>query len=202
MKRTIWIAAFLAVGVTLGGAINHLTAQAKEPPPAARVAVVDISRVFRNYQKTLDYHDQQRAESQRLQAENDAKLAAIEKATNVLADMKTGTADYEKQEELIDQLTLQHRNWQATLAARQQRLMLQRTREMYDDIVKATAVIAQKQGCNLVMTREPADITMRSMEEFLDQLSRRKVLYVADNLDITGDVLQHLNEMYLATKRK
>jgi len=200
MKRTIWISAFLVVGVTLGVAINHVTAQQKEPPPPARVAVVDIGHLFMNYMKAREYANTQQAESQRLQAEDAAKRQAIEKADNMLKELKPGTADYEKQEDQVERMAVEYRNWQAMILARQQRLTMQRTKDVYEDIVKATAEVARKSGCSLVMTKDPADVPTRSLEDFLDQLSRRRVLYAADNLDITPDVLRQLNEMHAAKK--
>ena len=201
MKRTIWISAFLVVGVTLGVAINHVTAQQKEPPPPARVAVVDIGHLFMNYMKAREYANTQQAESQRLQAEDAAKRQAIEKADNMLKELKPGTADYEKQEDQVERMATEYRNWQAMISARHQRLSVQRSKEMYDDIVKATAEVARGAGCNLVMTKDPVEIGGRSMEEFLDQLSRRRILYTADNLDITPAVLDQLNNTYRETKK-
>jgi len=198
MKRSLWISAFLMMGVTLGAAITHVTAQPKDPPPPARVAVVDIGQLFRNYRKAIDYANMQRVEGQRLQAEDDAKEAALQKESNILNELRPGTGDYEKQVEKIERMDLDRRGWQTMESNRHQRLVLQRTTEMYNEIVRVSGDVARKAGYNLVMTKEPPDAAvMRSMDELL----RTKVLYAADTLDITTDVLTQLNEQYTATKK-
>ena len=200
MKRTLWIAAFVVMGVTLGVAIGHVTAQQKAPPPPARIAVVDLGRLFRSYQKSTDYLKEKNDEMQRLVNEDEARGQAIEKAKNVLQNLKTGSVEYDKKVDEITKLSIEHQVWKNTQADLQQRTTLRRTKEMYDEMVKVATAVAQRGGCNMVMAKEPADISIRTVEEFLDQLGQRKILYAADTLDITDDVLQQLNEMYTGKK--
>jgi len=191
------MSAFLAVGVTLGVTLTQVTAQPKEPPPPARVAVVDVASLFRNYKKASDYAGTQRVEAQRLQAEDETRRAAIVKESNALSELKPGSPDAVKQEEKVEWMGMEYRNWQTMQQARQERQILQRTREMYDDIVQTTAAAARRAGYNFVMTKEPADMPMRSAEEYV----RTKILYADNTVDITADVLIQLNERYAATKK-
>jgi len=191
----------MVVGVILSVAISHGTAQQKTPPPPARVAVVDLNQLFNAYLKAIDYGQMQRNEEQKVLAEDDVKRRNIETERGALGNLKAGSADYEKQVDVIEQLTRERQFWQSTQDTRRQRVATQRMKEMYDEMVKASATVARQTGCNMVMVKEPADISTRSPDEFLDQLANRKLLYADNALDITESVLSHLNETYRAAKK-
>lgn len=200
-KRTMGLAGVVVVSVVLGVAISHGTAQQKESLAPAKVAVVDIDSLFRNYKKVKDYNQSQQDESMRLQAEDEARQAGIKKAQNALADLRPGSPDFNRQREAVTKLTIEYQVWRNVQMELQQQLRVQRTKEMYEEMVKVAAVVGRQAGCNLVMTKDPIDLAAaRTMDELVDQFNSRKILYAADSLDITDAVLMQLNELYAAKK--
>ena len=56
--------------------------------------------------------------------------------------------------------------------------------------------VAKDRGLELVLFKESEDAKPANLDELLQRMSRRKVLYNANSIDITDEVLTRLNEAY------
>ena len=102
----------------------------------------------------------------------------------------------------MTQLTIERNAWlafQDDLAKREQ---YRHTKEMYQETLAAAEKVAKARGVQLVLFKESSDQAADNLEDLLQQMSRRKVLYSDPSLDVTEDVLRQLNQDYAGNKSK
>lgn len=194
----------LAVAALVGGTAaltSSLATPAAAPAaPTGRIAVCDIVDVFNNYQRAKDLTAQLNERRQAIKAESDKRNKAIDVLRQELEAYKKGSPKYKQTFSQITWQTIEAKaylQYQDALALREHR---QLTQEMYQEITKMIARVAKQRGFDLVLHREPEDLTTESTTEMLRQIHSRKVLYAAETLDVTESVLASLNQAYKAAK--
>ena len=191
----------LVVVVLVGGAIvatNSLAQPARRP--ASPVAVCDIVDVFNNYQRAKDETAKLNERRQQIRAEMQKREKALDALKTECDSYKKGSKKYQEMSDQIVWQALQNETW----LRYQDRLALSNhhdlTKEMYQEIKAVIAVVAKQRGVLVVLQREPETLETKNTAELLRQIYGRKVLYSAEELDITETVLRSLNQEYKAKK--
>lgn len=140
-----------------------------------KVAYVDLSRLFDEYQKTKDYDQQLTGKQKVKQEERDKKIAEIKDLQAKLALLND--KEKEKVQAQLDSKvkSLQEFDQEATADLRKQRDDL--VREILKDIEKTVKEYAQKEKYNLI---------------FNDRI----LLYGDEGYDITQPLIKILNEKF------
>lgn len=204
MKRSFMIVVVAAFALVSGLAINRSSAEPKEPSAPTRVAVVDIGRLFRNYEKAQKFAADQDKAMKALEEEDKTRKDAIDTLNDKMSGptgLRPGTPEYDKATEQITTLMIERQAWRNTKTEMYNRTNMRLNKEIHEEIVKTTGLVAQELGYTLVLARESAELSTRTVDEFLDQLTRRKVIYADNSLDITAKVLEKLNETYRGQKK-
>ena len=187
----ILITALLFTTAGLAGA----TAAFRAEPTA--VAVVDVQQVFdtltENTQIRADM--QSRAESFQQQAEQ--KRSEIEQLRQRLKALSPGTEAYKQTEEQLQKAVLEHQVWtrfeQRKLQVEYGLQMEKLYRRMLDTIGK----VSNETGYDLVLYKEqPPQFEGNDPQQMRSQIAIRKVLYASDQVDITDQVVQRMNNQY------
>lgn len=203
MKRqSIWVAA-IALAAT-GGVLTTLqTLDAAQPTvEPARVACVDVVQVFNEYDRQQDLSSEMSTLDQQIQAENTRRKQAIEAKRTALSQMdRTDPAFVQQRDELM-KLELAYRNWTELMQAQMTREVAAWSQRVYQEILDATAAVAEQQGYDLVLYRDQFVQQPDNPEALRQQIRSRKVIYAADRIDITATVLQALNAEYAAQPKK
>jgi len=191
------------VAAALLGAVLLPDSYAQNAPKAqpAPVAVCDVVEVFNNYKRSADLKIDFDKRKERIEAENKKRLDAIDMVKGEMEGFTPGTKDYEERFEKLQRLSIERQAWlkyQEFLASKEQ---LQVTEDMYRQIRQAIETIARKRGFDVVLYRERKELPTESMAELLNQIERRKVLYFAESVDITEDVLTEINRTYAGAGR-
>lgn len=194
------ICVFLTAAL-VGGAVL-LTSSAAQParPALTRIAVCDFVDIFNNYARAKEETAKLNERRQQIKAEMDKREKAIEALKLERDSYKQGSKKYEEMAGQITWQTLQNEAWlryQENLTLSDHRNL---TREMYKEIKAMIAKVAKQRGVILVLQREPETLETQNTAELLRQIYGRKVLYSADELDITETVLLSLNQAYKAKK--
>jgi len=191
----------LVVVVLVGGAIvatNSLAQPARRP--ASPVAVCDIVDVFNNYQRAKDETAKLNERRQQIRAEMQKREKALDALKTECDSYKKGSKKYQEMSDQIVWQALQNETW----LRYQDRLALSNhhdlTKEMYQEIKAVIAAVAKQRGVLAVLQREPETLETKNTAELLRQIYGRKVLYSAEELDITETVLRSLNQEYKAKK--
>ena len=189
----------LAIIALLAGALllTRTSAQTAAPAPT-RIAICDLVDVFNNYQRAKDLTAKLNERRLAIKAEGKKRSDAIDALRQELDSYKQGTKKYKETVHQIQWQSLQAQGWlkyQDALALEEHRDL---TKEMYKEIREMIAQLAKQRGISVVLQREPGEIETDDTTQLLRQIYNQKVLYSAEELDITEAVLLSLNQAYRA----
>ena len=161
---------------------------------AGSVAVIDISRIFKEHQRfraSLENmkKDVETAEAGlRKDAEDIKKMVANLQKDSPFAP---GSPQYKQQEELIAtkqaQIQLKMNLQKKEFMEREAKIYYQ----VYTEIEKEVAMFAQRYGINLVLRYNKVDMSPENRQQVLAGVNRAVVYQ--NKIDITDDILRKLN---------
>jgi len=204
MKRT-GICLTAAVVVLLAGAValkDSLAQPARATAPATRVAVCDIVEVFDNYQRAKDLTAVMKEQAKRIEAEDEKRGKAIDAINMELESLKAGSPEHEKRLDEATRLTIERRAWREFQTAKNMRNHHRLTLEMYNEIRGMVARVAKEKGYHLVVHRNRSKLETQNTRELLQAIAARKVIFAAEEVDLTEAVLARLNQAFRALKSK
>lgn len=199
MKRNRrWIVLMLALavigswGISFG--VGRLQAQAQAPFAPTGVAVVNISELITNSGERTAFNEKMRIRDQEFQTEGQRRQQAIEVMQRDLDILPAGSPERLKKEEEILGQVANLQAWQQLqqqLAMRESRLALI---QLYTKINDTTALIAQQRGIEVVLLDTPVPpLNQMTPDQITATINGRSVMYRAERVDITADVLAQLN---------
>lgn len=206
MGRCLWIGSLVAALGSVAWVSGVASAQGGAKAPAASVAVVNVGRVL----ELLDEKAQRVAElgeyGDRLQAGIRDIQARVEEAYADLQVLPKGNAQYvSKQDEAIRlEMKLQGEEEFAKFRFNER---MQRTKmELFDKIVSAAGVYAQREGYDIVLN-DDSDMTLpderigqMNDQTFMAFVRGRRVIFRTDGVDITDEVAQLMNNQHKAAQ--
>ena len=202
MRLITVAAALLALtAIQAAAAQDASTTQPAGPgtaPQPATVAVCDMAAVFKNYDRANDLNKKLKSRVEELKAEAKKRGDEIDKIQNTIEELKPGSKESDAALDKMTKLTIERQAWinfQDELAKRED---FRLTKDLYNDVLVAVEKIAREKGFQVVLSKETSNQASHNIDELLQQMSRRKVLYSDPSLDITEDVIKQLNRDYAA----
>ena len=171
-----------------------------------KFGVANPFQVYAQMKETHDYADQVKADNQKLQAEQNQKVAAInDKIKERDNNYKPGHPLYTKKTEEIDELSANLAVWQEMIKRRQPRDDKRHLVEAYRKIEAAVAKVAEKDKIDIVLSSGPRELPQSVDQMTMDELDRmitsRKVMYANKGIpDITEEVIAQLDADYAKNK--
>ncbi len=194
----------LLLGVLVG--YNVFAGRATAPAAPPIVAVVRIEPLFDGLKQRADA----KAAVDRLVGELEAERQARVEATAALTEQYDNAVNAKQREEVADKIalaTLKNESW--SQMAKQQ-LEIDKAiymQNLYKKIVEAIDTLALSEGYDLVILDDSGEalpfarnLRVVQQEQVLQQLVRRKVLFVNPSLDITEDLLMRMNNQFNAVQ--
>lgn len=203
MKK-YWIPAIvLAVLAAASVLISPSLAQEKTPAaaPQAKIAVCDVAAIFKEYQKSKDLTREDEEKRIALEEENNTRTKAIQKLENRLTKLNADSKEYDDCLNEMTKLSLDRKSWSDLQGELLLRTTYRRTEDLYKEILAMVKTIAREKGLDLVLFKEGEDTKARNLNEMLQTMSTRKVLYSSANVEITEEILTRLNERYSGAKK-
>ncbi len=204
MSRSLYIGsvAGLAVAAAFGLATGRLSASSSTAAGECCAAVVDVVKVFNEYQRQRDLTEEMKRTQDRLEKENQRRRDQIDSAQATLDAMHPDDPTYaEKMRQLLQQ-QIDYKNWFDVNQAAMAREVGIWTTRIYREVTTSVGEVAQSQGVALVMFRDEFEPSGLDPEVIRDQIRSRKVLYAADTIDLTQTVLDRLNNQYRSQPQK
>ncbi|MCD4825894.1 MAG: OmpH family outer membrane protein [Phycisphaerae bacterium] len=167
-----------------------------------KVAVCDIVKVFREYQRAKDLTKELKKRTQAFATENTKRKTALDVLRNEMEGFKAGSPEYEKIMRKLRGGIVEREVWGTMEKESLMRDHLRLTKEMYKEIKNTIAAVSKQSGVDLTLQLDPDLGNIPSAEAFIAQISRNKVLYNTKQVDLTEAVLQKLNEAYRIKKGK
>lgn len=191
MKTRIMIVAAVAVVLT-AGIVWQGKLQA-DALGAAKIAVVDVTRVLETSKKHQAWKDKMEKEQEQVRSEFNQLRSELEALEQNIRLRNRGSEDYVR-------LSGQYMEKKAILDAKnafyEEKVNTQMqtwTEELYKTLMIVVDRIAQQKGIDLVLAREQLDLPAPSLRDFMLTIKTKKVLYNHTNLDITPEVLAALD---------
>ncbi|MBU0637596.1 MAG: OmpH family outer membrane protein [Planctomycetes bacterium] len=195
-----WLAGLL--GGVLAGAVvfsvtSALLAQNTGMRISGQVACVDVVKAFNEYQRQKDLNEEMKQLQQELQQEDEQRRQKIDELQATVQAMDEQDPAYVQRMQEWFELQVEYKTWGELKQAHLTREVGLWSGKMYQEIVQATAAIAQNDGYTLVLYRDEFQL-VADPQAVQEQIRMRKLLYAHPSLDITQAVLDKLNADYRA----
>ena len=180
------------------------TGRAADQVPLARdlrIAVVDISRVFNEYKRSVVMRksliDLMRSYSNRIKSQQ----RRMARGRAELKEYAAGTAEFLRKEEELRERLKEYRTLQKEATAARNAEWVKMIKVLYDEIRSAVGAYAREKGIDLVIKQQsitdysdrPGDVTREGM---ILEISRVTLLFHNASLDITDAIVKRLNDAY------
>ncbi len=188
MKRSItWM--FAAVALLGMTTLTH--AQQK----ATGVAVVDVQKAFDALREKVQVEAELKSAADVVMQEDARRKQALEALQTDLQILARNTPPYDRKQEELERAALDRQVWLQFQQAKLNRERALRIENIYKKMTETIGRVATANGYKLVLFKEP-DVNLAQITK-PDQISAvigaRKVLWSADELDLTDQVIQKLN---------
>jgi len=189
----VWLFVIVGMGLvwTLAYTQGRVTARVVTAP--AKVGVVNVNTILQNSKKHKQWQERMSAEEQQITAEMDKLQSELDFMKKDLATLKKGSDAYIK---LMRDMAEKDGVYQAKKQYYDQEMTMKVqawTEQLYAEIQARIAEVAQRSGLDLVIGAETVEIPAANMRELLLDIKTNKVLYHAEGLDITNEVLAALD---------
>ena len=198
MKRTITALSTIALlaGITISAQSQGQTPAASTAPLPVKIGLVDMAKVFKDYDKFNDMREALKGEMQTQLEQAQSIAAEAKKVTDELALIKKGTEKYITLEQRLARLSSDFETKRKLAQAN----YVRREAEIFEKIyTESTAIIEQyakyyKYTLILRFNSEPVNAEdPKSLAASLNKL----VIYNRPNDDLTGAIVGHLNKSYV-----
>lgn len=167
---------------------------------ATGVAVVDVQRAFDSLKEKSQIEADLQTQADKVKQEDQERTTKIKELQQDLSILQPGTAAYEKKQEEFERAALDRQVW---LNFQQQKLNRERAvriENIYKKMLNAIGRTATQNGYQIVLFKEPpvqfSNVTKPEQISALIQV--RKVLWSADELDLTDQVIQKLDNEFVS----
>ncbi len=196
MKTTrFFVAALLLVGLTAtyASAQTRPTAQPAAPAVRPQIAVIDISRVFKEHPRFIEQMAQLKARVEREDANMKARADRLQAMAEELKSLKSGSQEYKDKEKLI---ASERAQMQIDIQVQRKEFLQQEAsiyKDIYEEVKVAVANYASRAGLAAVIryTSKPEEIDPNQPNVILSEI-QKDLVWFAPQLDITNPILATL----------
>ena len=192
-QRFFWTALFVLILAVGFYGLRYTDAQSSALV-SGQAGVVDIVRVFNEYEKSEFLTEQLKQEKATLDDEQKQKKEAIEYLVVERDSYKPDSDEYKNKRNELIQDTINLKAW----AEFHQELMLDEhkrlTAQLYAEIVVGVERVAEQEGFSLVLYLEGEKLPpSKNIVELRDHIRQRKVIHHDHSVDLTQRVVDSLN---------
>jgi len=201
MKKTNLFIVFAVIAVAALWCYQASEAQSSAGPAVLRVGVVNIADVLTNCRENLD-REKEGQEKQRKITEEFKKLVA--EAEAIKQELQNALQPGS------DQFRERRKEWfhkeaqlQALKEYEKESLTIESqmwTEALYQKLLDEIKSMARQEGLSLVLNNDESRLKGRKLQDMLNLILNRKVLYSAPTLDITAQVLENLDAAYAKSR--
>ncbi|MFA5864648.1 MAG: OmpH family outer membrane protein [Phycisphaerae bacterium] len=197
MKKNVsYLFMFVVVMAAVVWFAGSGNAAQKNSPMPTKAAVVDIVKVFNDYQRTKEINERLNKEQVELQNQRKQKIDRVEALKAQLDSLHPDSKDYYQREKELLERSIELKNFTDIKAEEIKREFRVMTEDIYGEMLKTIESVAKDAGYDLVLYLDLTDIHGDNFPALLEKIRERKVLYSTKEIDITQNVLEALNQNY------
>jgi Skp family chaperone for outer membrane proteins len=193
--RTNWLAVLLLLVVA--GMIAHQS-RANRPAPLTPtvVATVDLQKVFEKVNERAAADKELEALRDELAREVERQRGVIEVLRQDLDIFPAGSPEHQKASRELTEKAFALQAQMDYVEAKRNVSNARVLRRIYENVRKAVAELAGHEGWDLVILDDTVvELPLETTEtEMTRQISARRLLYAAKEIDVTEDVIAHMNK--------
>lgn len=198
MKKTVSVVALaFCIGLT-APAMGQNQPAAAAPAAPVKIGLVDMARVFKEYNKFEDMRAALKAEMETALAEAKKIASDAEKVKEELKLLKVGSAEYIKRESDLAQLSSDFETKRKIANVTYQRKEAEIFQDIYVDAVGVIKLYAEHFKYSMVMRFNSAALDKNDQASVVNGLNKL-VIYHRPQDDITDAVIDYLNRKYTPT---
>ncbi|WP_254513723.1 OmpH family outer membrane protein [Anatilimnocola floriformis] len=166
------------------------------PLPAATIAVVDIAATFKRFRTFNDEMDKLRQKIEDFDRLVKRDVEALNKLTELAERLRQKELGSEEHKQRLAEYDTKSKEVQARVALQKADLLAVEGQVYYDAYRKveaATKVVARQRKVNLVVRFNSDDMKREDRNSVLQGVNRPVVFHTPE-LDITEDIIAHLNQ--------
>jgi Skp family chaperone for outer membrane proteins len=205
MPRTLKVAA-LVLALAGAGWLFNPVAKGQGPAVAAAagpkvktpvIAVVDVKKVLDVVKENVQIQAEMQDMISNLDAEATARQKELKKLQDDLGMLAADSREYMRMAEDLEQKVVNYKSWREYQQHKLERERVLRWELLYKRMVDAVGRAAQQNGADLVLFKEPMpDFRSADPRDVIAAIQNRKLLYSSDDLDLTAQVVQMMDNDY------
>ena len=162
----------------------------------AKTGVVNIAKVFEDYQMTRRLEQRFDDERGRIADQADNRRQSIDTQVDALAAFDPTSQDYADRREQVRRARIEFRVWLEMEEDRLKQEHMAWLRVIYDDVRSAVAEMAEQRGLDLVLTYDELSPEVPDSLALRREILLKKVLYFSGRVDLSETVLEQLGAAY------
>ena len=193
------------VGMIIAGVVilspYQLAAKDATGPSATTVAVVDMDKLFKEFQQTKEFNDRLSTKQEKFRQEAKTKVDRIELLRAELENFNPGSKDYQQRDDQLLILATEFEAFNKLSGERLKREFREWTENIYQQLLDTVGQVAQQLGYDLVLYMDSVEIQQGDdFAAVLAKIRQRKVLYARESINITQQVLKTANDKFRTSK--
>ncbi len=167
-----------------------------------KIGIVDVGKVFEKYEKRIALDTKLKDLEKEYQNEINKKrkeMIDLDEETQLL---DLGSESRRKNEDMLERKNVELEGY-AKFAEKQ---LLKRYKDffekIYGEVVKKVEEIGKKENFDLIIKKEEPELKSGQISDLQFKIGIRTVLYHSKTVDITTNIIDHLNAEYSKEKKK
>jgi len=158
------------------------------------VAVADLQRVFENLNEKVQMEADIQTRAEQIKQEQDKKQRELQLLKGDLDLLAPDTPAYAQKQLQLESQAIQLQAWMAFQQKKIQRERVAQIENLYQQVLDAVGMVSKQNGYDLVLFKEQqVNFGNANPEQLSAAIQVRKVLYSADELDITDQIITRMN---------
>ncbi len=198
MHTKTMVFVLLLAALVAFGSMGVATAQLAGKGRPTSVAVMDVERAFNAMKEKAQIEADLQVQTQKLQEEKTNREKELRQLQADLEILAPDTPAFVQKQSDLEQKAVELQSWAQFQTAKVNRERAVQIEGLYRKLSEGAGRVAKENGYDLVIFKEGAVNFRRANPEQLSALIQiRKLLWAADDLDITDLVLTTLNNEYV-----
>lgn len=161
------------------------------------VAVVDLVALFDALKEKMQIEADLKARLDKVMQEEEERKTALKKMQDDLSILAPATPAFEQKQNELEKGAIEMQAWMKFENNKFNRERAVRIEALYRKMLEAIGQVAKQNGCDVALFKErPVNFSNAKPEDLQRLIESRKVLWSADELDLTEQVVQKMNNEY------
>lgn len=198
MKWNRWVViSVLAVGVCLIGWVAGARASASLTGQPTAVAVVDIMAVFESLKEKVQVEADLKTRLERINEDEQNRKKDLQALQGDLEILAPGTPAFQEKQDELERGVIELQAWKGFQQKKLHRENAVHIENLYRKTIDSIGAVSRDNGYDIVMFKEkPVNFSSAKPEALPTLIQVRKVLWSSDELDLTEQVIQRMNNEF------